>query len=115
MRLLARATPAFWLLLTTALVGAAFLGATLYSNHLAGGIDRMAEDIAGNAVPSIRYLDDARTQLHAMVVLVRDGLSDTARARVDDRAVEAHRRRLQDDLDAYVALPWFPGERERWL
>jgi signal transduction histidine kinase len=110
-----RPAPWSWLLLCTGFVVIAFLGAAAYAWHRTSSIDGMAQELAGNADPSIRTLVDARTQLHVLGTFVTSGILDATQHKPFPH--EAFRRsvhRIRDDVDAYQRLPSFPTEPERW-
>lgn len=111
-----RPAPWSWPLLSTGVVVIAFIVAALVAWHRSMTIDELAQDIAGNADPSIRHLADARTELHTMDALVISGLFEsTGRgAGVSHEAFEQSKRRLHQDIQAYLQLPFFPTERDRW-
>lgn len=101
------------LLLVTVAVIAAFFAATYYANRTASSIDSMAEDIAGNADPSIRYLGAARTELHAVGATLTSSVLEVGGAGLRQQ-IEVHEARMHRDLEAYTSLPAFPTERGRW-
>lgn len=102
------------MLVATAVVGILFLGSTLVSTRVAADIDTAAESITTDADPSIRSLSAARTELHeAAAVLDRALLDDAQRATVRDDLQRADDE-LRAHLDAYLALPFYPGERDHW-
>jgi signal transduction histidine kinase len=110
---LRRVHPSLWLLLLTGGLAGAFIGATLYANHIARDIDRLAEDIVGNAYPSMRYLDAARTELReehdALTTSVQGGGPVLLR-----KELAIHEQLMHRALNAYTNLPFFPSESERW-
>lgn len=112
---LPRLAPSFLFLISTLALLLAFAAPTLYAWHRASAIDELAQAIATNADPSIRHLDDTRTELHAMAMLVNGAVFDQARRSPFPRAAfERHRQSLHTDVGAYLALPSLPAERARW-
>lgn len=109
-----RLTPTAWLLINTMAAVVAFLAASLYSNHVAASIDAKAQEITGNADPSIRYLASARTELRGMARVVTAFVLDDAGAASLQRDLRVHEGRMRDALRAYAALPFFPTERASW-
>jgi len=90
-------------------IAACFMGVTAYSQAVQRDVDRDADDIAYNAVPSVERLSAARAELRHLEALL-------ARARIDGNlaAIGRSRGAFHDDIAEYLALPTFPGERERW-
>lgn len=111
-----RPAPWSWLVLSTGVVVLTFVVAALVAWHRSAAIDEMAEAIAADADPGIRHLAEARTELHAMSLVVTSGLLDaTLRKRsLDHDAFEHSKRRLHGELHAYLELPVFPAGRGRW-
>ncbi len=93
---------------------AAFFGVTLYATHIATGIDRMANDIAGNADPSIHHLGKARTELHMIEARLTTTTLDKGHASSLRAAIEADEERMHEALDAYTTLPFFATEYGKW-
>jgi len=90
-------------------IAASFMGVTAYSQSVQRNIDRDADEIAYNAAPSVERLSAARAELRHLEALL-------APARVNGNlaAIGRSRGMFHDDLAEYLALPTFPGERERW-
>lgn len=109
-----RLKPVAWLVLNTIAAVVAFVGATIYTHHLAQSIDQQAQDIAGNADPSIRDLGSARTELHHIGDILTTSVLGGAPAASLQQQLETHEKRMHEALDAYVALPFFPTEPSRW-
>src|SRR3954468_16469589 len=97
----------------TGVVVTSFLGSIVYAGHITSAIDTMACDIGENAAPSVRYLSAARTQLFTMVGALNGAFVDPARRSTLRAAIEQGHARLHQKLDAYVELPFFPGEHVR--
>src|SRR5205823_5164555 len=91
----------------TAVVVTSFVGSIIYAG-------RVAYDIGENAVPSVQYLSAARTQLFSMVATLAGAFFDPARRSEIRPAIEQAHLRLHQKLDAYLALPFFQGEHERY-
>jgi signal transduction histidine kinase len=92
-------------------VVASFLAATALSQYAQGAIDLRVGDIVGNAMPSVHYLSQARSDLRRL-----DGelvnLLIAQRATPNDLAVAEHYlMMMKAPLESYRALPFFPGER----
>jgi K+-sensing histidine kinase KdpD len=100
-------------LLLTIGLASAFIGATLYANHIARDIDKLAEDVAGNAYPGMRYLDAARTELREMHDALTTSLQGGGPALLRQE-LAIHEGLMHQALSSYTKLPFFPSERERW-
>lgn len=85
-----------------------FLAAALATWLSAESIDSNVNAIVGDALPSVRLLSQARTDLHHLGVSFEDY---AASARGSRAAIRSARHALDASLDAYVALPFFPTER----
>lgn len=92
-----------------------FVAASYTSRHRIARIDRLAADIAGNASPSVEHLAAARSELRRLQVLV-DHYADAAYAREPPGAsdIATSEGRYKAEIDAYLALPIFAGERDNW-
>jgi signal transduction histidine kinase len=102
------------LIALTAVVVSSFVGSIFYAGRIASAIDGMAYDIGENASPSVLYLSAARTQLFSMVSTLAGAFVEPARrAEVRPEIEQAHLR-LHQTLDAYLRLPFFPGEHEQY-
>lgn len=103
------------ILFSLAIVVGSFILATIYTQHRLSAIDAAAADIVDNASPSIRRLSEARTELRHLQVLLHE---DAERIRNGDvsriDAIRASSERIDENIDAYLALPTFPGEKELW-
>jgi signal transduction histidine kinase len=103
------------LVIAFVVVAVSFILATAFSQFWALQIDSQALEITGDAAPSILCLSSARTDLRSLQV----ELLAQQRALEDHRpvhaeAVQALRVHLDQDVQTYVKLPFFPGERELW-
>src|SRR4051812_42608271 len=94
----------------TGVVVTSFLASIVYAGRIASAIDGMAYDIGENAAPSVRYLSAARTQLFTMVGALSGAFVDPTRVASLRAEIEQAHARLHQKLDAYVELPFFPGE-----
>ena len=104
-----------WLSLVAALtVAVAFLLVTLVTQSRAQTIDRLANALEANAMPSIDHLTAARGALRRVTLGLRDFAADPIEKREQDRqAIEGAKQKLDEEMGAYVELPSFPGERAR--
>lgn len=93
----------------------AFVAATTYSESRASVIDASALSIANNAAPSIARLAAGRAGLRQLS-LAEDEYADTflAGGQVSPEAVSAARASLEADIQEYLPLPRYPGEKEAW-
>jgi signal transduction histidine kinase len=96
-------------------VTASFVAATAYSQYWAKSIDRPATEIATNAEPSVEALAAARSDLDALevglFVAIRD-IEEGAPLRLD--SLHTDRAHLAYDIDRYLVMPTFAGERAYW-
>jgi signal transduction histidine kinase len=87
-----------------------FFGSTLYSQRTSRAIDEAANSIATNAMPSIQRLSSARAELRKLSIdlqrLTSPGDKAGRQAVLDDRA------RVDEQIDRYLEIPAYPGERE---
>ena len=109
-----RATgPGRLLVLVSAAVVIAFLGSTWLSQRRAARIDETAQSIIVNAMPSVQYLGQARTDVHRLEAAAeRYTAARGDHAALDPEWLDAPRRDLQRALAQYLALPFYAGERE---
>lgn len=100
------------LLIAFMLAIASFFASTLYSQRSSRAIDAAAQSIASNAMPSIEHLSAARTDLRTLWIDLHPYLrpSDVAERKV----IEETRARVDAEIDAYLALPTYAGERSMW-
>jgi signal transduction histidine kinase len=87
-----------------------FISSTLYSQRSSRAIDRRAQSIATIAMPSIKRLSAARGDLRGL----RVGLERYARSPQVElrRELDAARARIDNEVQAYLLLPVYPGELE---
>lgn len=96
-------------------VVASFLAAAIYTARHIREIDVASDDIARDAMPTIKCLAEARQQLgqfemaSSAFAVTGVPLDPPARA-----AMEAPLRALGEQVWIYLALPLFPGERPLW-
>jgi signal transduction histidine kinase len=90
-------------------IAACFIAVTAYSQSVQRNIDRDADDIAYNAAPSVERLSAARAELRHLEALLAP-----TRVNANFAAIGRSRAVFHDDIAEYLALPTFPGERERW-
>lgn len=101
--------------LAFAAVGASFIAVTALADRRMAGIDRASLNIAANAAPSIEDLSDARGQMLSLQLLMREQLDrEAAGAPLNTAAIDRARHAMDQAIGAYLALPVFPGELERW-
>lgn len=102
-----------WLAFAFAAVVLCFVGATTYSQLRDGEIRTLSDSLAHDAMPSIRHLAMARSELHRLKALVDKYVSDDASAREATLAslVQAQNR-IDAEMDDYLRLPLYPGEKE---
>lgn len=106
---------AFQVMGAFAVVVVAFVAATTYSESRTSVIDQSALSIANNAAPSIQHLAVGRAGLRQLV-LAEDEYVDTfvAGGRLSPNALAEARAVLEGEVQAYLTLPLYPGEREAW-
>lgn len=101
--------------LTVVAVVLAFLTAIGFSLYRAEAIGVAAQRITSNAIPSVEHLSAARDDVARVEVLVSRYvlLADDGRRRAQLRQqIEARLGELRREVEAYRALPTFPGEQE---
>jgi signal transduction histidine kinase len=88
-----------------------FVLASAISQYRQAAIDAQVGDIVGNAMPSVQYLSQARTDLRRIdeaiiqTLLARGDASPEALERVHEL-----RRMMTSRLQSYLAMPFFPSE-----
>jgi signal transduction histidine kinase len=96
-------------------VVASFLASTVLTESRAAGIDAAAVSIAENAGPSIEHLAAARADLRRLQALLADYVNRAVLGRPGDlRNLTAARANVTRDIEAYLVLPVYPGERDLW-
>src|SRR5689334_21243612 len=105
-----------WVIIVTlAVVVAAFLGGSSYAEWRANRTHDLTAEIATNESPSILYLAAARAELRDLQRLVNTHvlLASTGRPS-PTQPLKDVRDRLRENLQAYFALPALPAEKELW-
>ncbi len=89
-----------------------FLGVDVIAQARAREIDRFAQELQVNAVPSIDRLTAARGDLERITIAARKlaASSSAPRKSADRASYEDALTRLARDMSAYVELPVYPGE-----
>jgi signal transduction histidine kinase len=101
------------LVAVSAAVVVSFLVATAVSQHHATRIDEDAQSIITNAMPSVQYLGAARTDLHRLdAAAERYAAARMSGETPDDTWIDEPRRDLNSAIETYLALPFYPSERE---
>lgn len=92
-----------------------FLAATAFPQWQAKEIGVLSESLVGNAMPSIEHLASARSELRRVQAIIAGyPLGDeSTRASLVAAMVDA-RRAIDEDVDAYLRLPVYPGEEDVW-
>src|SRR5436190_23207913 len=105
-----------WLIvLTLAVVVAAFLGGSSYAEWRAVLTHELTTEIATNESPSILYLAAARAELRDLQRLLNTHVLLTSTGRPSPtRPLKEVRDRLRENLQHYFALPALPAEKELW-
>ena len=103
------------IILTLAVVVAAFLGGSSYAEWRANRTHDLTAEIATNESPSILYLAAARAELRDLQRLLNTHvlLASTGRP-APTQPLKDVRDRLRENLQAYFALPALPAEKELW-
>ena len=105
-----------WLVGVMASIVLAFALATVFTEYYERALADRAEDIIGNAMPSVQMLASARGDLR---VLENDlerlaVVPDTSRpAMIED--VASLRQNFDESLATYASLPFFPSEHELYV
>ena len=90
-----------------------FVLATVFSESIESAIARRADDIVGNAMPSVEMLSLARGDLRGLENELERYVSAAPASRAAMRDdIRARRRGLEESLATYASLPFFPTERE---
>jgi len=108
-------SPARLILPFTVFTAASFVASTIYAEHAAARVDDDAVSIATNASPSIVHLAAARDQLVLLQAAASSAVEQlTAGGPADVAPFDRARVRMREELDAYLQLPFYPAEHERW-
>src|SRR5579884_2643615 len=86
------------------------LGASAYREAHLASLHQSVRSLASDALPSIEDLTSARSHLHGVELAAIGRLTGLS----FDTDLRTERTLLQDDLRAYLALPYSPGERDLW-
>src|SRR5438876_785232 len=107
-------SPGWSLLLAFTAVAASFVGATLFTTYSSHTIDEASLSIAGNAMPSIEHLAATRADLRELQVLFSTALDEVQQRQTVSQgpAIERTRGQLAREMEAYLALPTYSGERQ---
>ncbi len=90
-----------------------FLGAALFTEQHIHDIDVASDDIARNA--SVKHPAEARHRLgDGEIALLRYVVASSAFDPAGRAAIEESARSVGEQVDGYLALPLFPGERPFW-
>jgi signal transduction histidine kinase len=94
------------------LVAAGFFSVTLYVETRLSRVDPARDAMAENALPSIRHLSTAWSELHRSEQLILESAESTSDgdAAAGTRAQAAADRR-DSELELYASLPYFPAEK----
>jgi signal transduction histidine kinase len=92
-------------------VALAFFAANAYTQHAIGRVDEASNDIAFNSAPSIQRLANIRTAVRHVEFLLGSFLTFGGKDRAEVDAAVAD---INDEANAYLALPTFPGEKTFW-
>ncbi len=92
-------------------VAVAFFAANVYTQHAMERVDDASKDIAFNSAPSIQHLAAVRTSVRQVEFLLGQALSLGGKDRSELDAAVAQ---INDEANAYLALPTFPGEKAYW-
>src|SRR5689334_900239 len=112
-RWLGAATSGKLLVIVSSAVVVGFLAATWLSQRHAAKIDEAADSIISNAMPSVQHLGAARTDLHRLDAAAQRYASARLSGETPaDEWVDTPRRDLNGALESYLALPFYPDERD---
>jgi signal transduction histidine kinase len=101
----------YWLAVAFATVAVAFMVGTVIAEVTSRAIDPQVAALKTNALPSIERLTDAEEDLRRLA-LTSHGLAESVEPdRAASSRVLAERAALDKDLQDYLALPAYPGER----
>ena len=96
-------------------VVASFLAAVLYTQHHVQSIDVASDEIAWNAMPTVKHLGEARDGLGRLLLALQTHLGASPSLEPSARAdIDGSLRTITDAIEQYLALPLFPGERPLW-
>jgi signal transduction histidine kinase len=93
------------------LVVTGFLAAAIFAEVQASAIDREAEQLEANALPSVEHLTAARAALWRLEAAGASYVSDPPEKRDDaERAIQAARATVDRELNTEFATEVYPGE-----
>jgi signal transduction histidine kinase len=105
-----------WLVGVTTSVVVSFALATAVTEHYEAEVADHAQDIIGNAMPSVQMLSSARSNLRVLENDLEQYAASTGRLRDELREnLTAVRQSFEQSLATYASLPFFPTERELYL
>jgi signal transduction histidine kinase len=99
-----------WLVGVTAGVAVAFIAAAVIAQGVQSAITRRANDIIGNAMPSVKLLSMARGEVNE-IERALDHVETEPERRAFEAVAAVDRQDIDEQLAAYEALPFFPHER----
>lgn len=100
-----------WLLAAFGATVLCFMGATAYSQLRSQEIGILSESLWTNAMPSSEYLSAAGTELRHLQSLIDDYVAASGASREAElKAILESQRKIDEDVDAYLRLPVYPGE-----
>jgi signal transduction histidine kinase len=109
----ASVSAAKWLVGVMVSVVFAFAFATAVTEYYERAVADRAEDIIGNAMPSVQTLSAARGDLRVLESDLERFVHAPTASRSEQRDdISSIRQNFQESLATYVSLPFFPSERE---
>jgi signal transduction histidine kinase len=90
-----------------------FLVATIATQRASSDVESLSDSIVSNSTPSIKRLAAVRGAT-LEVELALSGYTKNPAARSMAAQVDTSLRTLRDDIQGYLALPMFPGEKAYW-
>jgi signal transduction histidine kinase len=100
----------WWLAAAFVVVAGAFMAGTMITEREASSIDAEVASLDTNALPSVTHLMAVRTALRRLDTSTAEAAADPSTAMLD--RVRSSRSDLDAELEAYLALPAYGGERE---
>lgn len=106
---------AFWLAVSFSAVVLCFIGATGAAQFRALAFDQAALEIMDDAVPSIRTLSRAESGVQDLQLALEEQLDTLEHGgRADPGTSEGARYVVDQSMNDYLALPFFPAEEDAW-
>jgi signal transduction histidine kinase len=100
---------------TLAVVVAAFVGGSGFSEYRTSRTHALTAEIATDESPSIEHLAAARAELRDLQRLLNTHVLQASTGQATEtETLKQVRGRLRSDLEAYLALPKLPAERALW-